>query len=181
MMHSDMLRLISAALAVFILASSQPIWAMSCAELLGDLAGHSDKKAEPVMDAPLIEWLEAKSLTLQNDYRTHGRYSEACGLLAFDAAELLTMAGESPSIGTYTGREIRISGLIDNESLVPPRYEGRVSWGAHVVAINNGYVYDPMVGKPVSLSEYPMLAFGTNDVKLKIRLDTDYIKDPLAE
>ncbi len=103
----------------------------------------------------VIEYLRKKHHTLKNDYRTEdGKYSEHCGLIAIDIAELLLQGGERPSLKSVRGDEVRESSFIHNRSLVPKIYEGRVSWGGHTVCAVGDTVFDPMVGKPMNAEDY---------------------------
>lgn len=132
--------------------------------------GSREKHEEP---SSISRYLAQKHETLKNDYKTpDGKFMESCGLLALDAAKALIDDGKMPYTVAFLGKETPNPYVRTNAWLVPQQFGGRVSWGAHVVCVCDGFVYDPMVGVPISLETYAQDVFGTKEVKMEI-LDTE--------
>lgn len=109
-----------------------------------------------------------KSLELTNDY------SDSCTMVAVEIAERLLSKGKIPSILKIQGN------LVDNVNtapITPKRFGGRIIWGAHIVCSENGFIYDPMIGKkPVCLEDYCKIAF-EGEVEMEISIGPDKIKE----
>jgi hypothetical protein len=123
----------------------------------------------------VLDYLAEKNKTLVKDYRTpDDNYSESCSLIAKNIAKTLVKEGKKPRIISVTGK--RIPNSSNRESLQPVQYAGRVSWGAHVVCVCDGLVYDPMIGRPLPLEEYAHEAFGC-DVEIETLISEDEIEE----
>ncbi|OGY91653.1 MAG: hypothetical protein A3B31_02995 [Candidatus Komeilibacteria bacterium RIFCSPLOWO2_01_FULL_53_11] len=124
-------------------------------------------------DAPEVTaFLDAMNTRLANDYATpDGRHSESCTLIACDLARKFLAVGKRPYL-------ISIHGELD-KPLRPVRYEGRVTWGGHVVCGCDGFIYDPMVGHPIAEEAYAKEAFG-REVAMTISVPTDRIEEFVA-
>lgn len=108
--------------------------------------------------SPVTDYLNRKHQILRNDYRTEdGKHAESCTLIACDIAKLFLEGGEKPSLLSVRGE--LLSDGINNRSLVPKIYKGRIRWGGHVVCTNGETVFDPMVGKPMNKEEYAREVF----------------------
>lgn len=126
---------------------------------------------------PVMDYLRKKHQTLKKDYRTEdGKYSEHCGLIAIDIAELLLQGGERPSLKSVRGDEVRESGFVHNRSLVPKIYEGRVSWGGHTICAVGDTIFDPMVGEPMNAEDYRREVF-TEPVNLEDQVPEEFMKE----
>lgn len=127
---------------------------------------------------PLVmDYLSKKHQTLKNDYRTEdGKYSEHCGLISIEIAELLLQEGERPSLNFVRGNEVKESGLIHNRPLLPKIYEGRVSWGVHIVCAVGNTILDPMVGKPMNAEDYRREVF-TEQVNLEDAIPEEFMEE----
>ncbi len=131
----------------------------------------NENKLETIPNS-VLDFLSQKHQELLDDYKTpDGKHSNSCSLIAGEVAELLLKDGKRPSIMTIIKR---------NDALVPVQYGGRVKWGGHTVCVAEGLVFDPMVGRPVPLSEYPMVAFGT-EVEMNTHVSEDKIEEYLSK
>jgi hypothetical protein len=108
------------------------------------------------MTAPLFESMNGY---LREDYRDESElgYSSSCTLVAIELAKKLAEEGRNPQIFTITGAVTDSVG--NTKALVPKVYEGRITWGAHVVCVADGVVYDPMLSTPLPVEEYLTEAF----------------------
>ncbi len=132
-------------------------------------------------ESSVLSYLAEKNRTLINDYKTpDGNYAESCGLIAIDIARLLLKEAKQPSIMSVNGKRVDNPAIIANEPLVPVQYNGRVKWGGHTVCVCDGLVYDPMIGKPVSIEQYAHEAFGA-EIEMKITVTEDRISDFVKE
>lgn len=52
-----------------------------------------------------------------------------------------------------------------------PQTLKRTQWGGHVVCVESGIAYDPILPEPVPLEEYPEIAFGAG---VKVNQDETY-------
>ena len=105
----------------------------------------------------LMDLFTSKRERLKNDYRdASGEYSDSCTLVAVELAKLLIAEGGNPRILTIRGEQREDGNRV---SLVPVPYEGRVTWGAHVVCELDGIVYDPMLESPLPIEDYVQTAF----------------------
>ena len=128
----------------------------------------NNNEEEP--DNSVLNYLVEKNKTLINDYHTpDGNYSESCSLIAVDIAKILLNEGKKSEIVFITGKNA-------NESLGPKQYNGRVSWGGHVVCVCEGMIYDPMIGKPLLIEEYINEAFDS-----EIKMETIVTKNKIEE
>jgi hypothetical protein len=137
----------------------------------------SPEIAEKVSEIPksVLEYLKEMGLNLKNDYRTKdGKYIESCSLIAADIAKLLLAENMSPYLMSIRGQK-KDDG-INRTSLVPKAYDGRVTWGAHVVCCVDGLVLDPMIGEPKTIDEYSRMAF-ENQAECKIEIPTEKIEE----
>ena len=125
------------------------------------------------------DYLVTKHQSLGDNYTCvdDRRYAESCILIAGEVAQLLLAQGLEPRIVIFSPR-------LDTErwpeSLRPlPYRKNRVRWGAHAVCCAGDMVFDPMLGEPVSLADYPRRAFGT-DVSMKLVVPPEKMRDYLA-
>ena len=103
-----------------------------------------------------MELYSSKHEHLRNDYKDKsGEYSASCTAVAVDLSRALEREGVEPHILIIRGEKIDTG----RETLVPTAYEGRVTWGAHVVCEADGVVYDPMLVSPLIIDEYLKTAF----------------------
>lgn len=141
---------------------------------LGRFSGESDKEMHL---AGILNYLREKHATLKNDYKMpSGQGAEACGLIAANVAKMFVTMGEKPMLLGINPRKVAEGGRAGGESLEPRIYEGRVSWGGHVVCVNHDIVYDPMVGEPKGLSEYKETIF-TEPVESEVLVSADDIEN----
>jgi|GEM_PF-1720004 len=126
--------------------------------------------------SPTLAYLFAKNESLKNNYTTpDGKYAESCAAIAYDIAGLLLLEGKKPTIVSVEGKTDNPR-IRHNAPLVPIRYKGAVTWGGHQICVCGSLVYDPMVGEPVHIEEYPNVAFGT-DVDMETLVSEDEIED----
>ncbi len=140
------------------------------------------KKTDIEREDPILAYFDSKGKFLANDYSStpDGNYVDSCTLIALDMARLLLEAGKRPSIMTVVGERVMNPAFVTHKTLVPVQYQGRVKWGSHVVCVCEGLVYDPMIGKPVSIETYAHQAFGV-DVVMETMVSEDRIVDYLKE
>ena len=97
----------------------------------------------------ILEYLRRKHQTLRNDYHTpDGIYYESCTELACDVAKLSLKEGIKPSLLSVRGETLPDG--VNTKTLVPKLFEGRVTWGGHVVCAKGDIILDPMVGNPMT-------------------------------
>lgn len=133
-------------------------------------------KTEEIKD-PVLMYLSEKSEALVNAYKApDSNYTESCALIAENIAKMLLQSGKRPEIIFISGKRKDSSDIITNEPLKPLSYEGRVTWGAHIVCLCDGLVYDPMIGHTVPLEEYAHKAFGA-DVEIRTVVTKDRIEE----
>jgi hypothetical protein len=127
---------------------------------------------------PLVNvWMKEMFQSLANDYlKPDGRHVEHCGLIALSTAERLMVYGKAPEIIMYGGKRVGGGSL----TLAPIRYAGRVKWGGHQVAAAEGLIYDPMLGYPVKIEDYPRAAFGNIEVVIEERKNATWIRWALS-
>jgi hypothetical protein len=127
------------------------------------------------MSFPKAEsFLATKARTLSHDYRNEHGQLEHCGLLAMDVARLILQEGGHPSM--YSIRGSVIDSVGNRKSLTPKQYNGSIIWGGHTVCENQGLIYDPMVGRPVPLSQYLEETF-TEPVTGEVSIPSNKIED----
>lgn len=139
-----------------------------------------EAESEPTVEAYMIR----KNRSLGNNFKMEsGLHSDSCALIAFDIAFSLIEAGRTPTIGSLRGREIRDNSYIRNETLVPRRFEGRVTFGGHTICICDGEVYDPMVSEtPIPVERYLEEAFTNEGIEFDpLYLTAEYIQERLTE
>jgi hypothetical protein len=111
--------------------------------------------------SPVEIFLQERRKSLELDYRTpDGEYAESCTGIAVDVARLLIAEGKHPELMRAQGLLVPGSTL-NHYSVYPKQYNGRLPWGAHIFCAADGMAYDPLVGKPVSLLDYPQEVFMT--------------------
>jgi hypothetical protein len=88
-------------------------------------------------------------------------YPDDCVKHACMLAEVLFAEGKKPWIARMRDVRQTASGVFHGP-LTPTRLAGRKgpTWTTHYVACEGDVVYDPLVGKPVAIAEYAVLAFG---------------------
>lgn len=98
-----------------------------------------------------VEYLEKKFHELDDDYK-----GAHCALIAKQVADLIKTEGGKPKFLSIFGRRLD---SINTGTMKPKRYQGRVAWGGHTVCESGGYIYDPLVGKPLPREEYLATVF----------------------
>ena len=127
-----------------------------------------ERKTQENLESSALAYMKEKNKTLVNDYRTPDNNNvESCSEIAVDIAKILLDEGKRPIIVSVTNKE--------DGYLVPRQYEGRVKWGAHKICVCDGFVYDPMVGEPMSIEEYRDKVF-ENEVELEIKVAEDEVE-----
>lgn len=104
-------------------------------------------------------YLQRMSNILVDNYKINGRPAE-CARIAIDIAKIIISKGGNPQI-------INIKSKIINpetrqpKNIVPRRYvnSGQVRWIDHTVCENNGLIYDPLIGFPISKENYLISTF----------------------
>lgn len=94
-------------------------------------------------------------------------------------ADILIQCGEKPSVFAVRGDEVKESGMIQNKALVPKIYQGRVSWGGHVVCAVGDFNYDPMVGEVMDKESYKNEVF-TVPIDLTEAFSSQTLKEMLS-
>jgi hypothetical protein len=124
-----------------------------------------------------LDYLTKKHRTLINSYKTpDGRYSKHCGMIALEVGQRLLEEGKIPKIRMIrltidSPRHIRRTGLIPR--VFKDRwYEGG---GSHQVCCESELAYDPLLIKPVKVTDYSILMFGEN-LPLELMWDTEDIR-----
>ena len=130
-------------------------------------------KTERQMFSETLEYLKSKYEKLKDGYVCEEGGAESCILIAVDVARLILKEGGRPEIVSINGKKIDSS---NTKSIFPALYKGRVKWGAHMVCVNEGIVYDPMVGYPLELSEYLDTVF-SEPVDSVVRIPQERIVD----
>lgn len=126
---------------------------------------------------PVKDYLDRKHQIFRKDYRTEdGKYAESCSAMAIDIAELLLQDGEKPSLMSIRGDEVKKSCWEYNKPLVPKVYDGRISWGRHVVCALGDTILDPMVGKPMKAEDYRREVF-TEPVNIEEAVSAEFIEE----
>lgn len=113
-----------------------------------------------ILPKSVSQYLSEKHKQIRNDYRDiEGKYSEQCGHIALDIAKLLLESEYKPYI-MEAKQEVQDDDFLKVIPLVPKIYKGRVKWSAHQVCCCNKLAFDPVIGKPVKISEYTKEIFG---------------------
>jgi len=103
------------------------------------------------------EYLERMHLELAEDYKLFGkRYPELCDVLGNLIAKKLLEEGKLPHL------ELILASTTRTKQIVPLRFNGRVSWGAHVVCISDQEAWDPVIGEPEPVHSYSNRLLGEN-------------------
>lgn len=108
-----------------------------------------------------VEYIKVKHETLKNNYlMPDGAYTEHCGFIALEISKLLIQENKRPRVILISGATIK-NGILEHTLLSPKQFNGEVKWGAHQVCFCNGYVYDPILNKPIQgLNNYLIEVFG---------------------
>jgi len=96
-------------------------------------------------------------------------YQDTCSQTASEILEALLTEGRDASLMVIQGT-LMADSQIDNETrelLLPKLYEG-LRWGVHIVAVADGFVYDPMLKRPLPQEAYSKEAFKNNVVETYI-------------
>ncbi|HEV7424961.1 MAG TPA: hypothetical protein VGQ46_01240 [Thermoanaerobaculia bacterium] len=119
------------------------------------------------MPRTAVEYLHEISSALD------GGYPGDCVTHACALADLLAAEGETPWIARLRDVQQLASGVFHGP-LTPLRLAGRKgpTWTTHYAACVADMVYDPLVGTPVAIAEYPIVAFG-RDIEVEQFLDTE--------
>jgi len=97
-----------------------------------------------------------------NQYmRTHLK-DDPTGFCIVFATQVRTRLTNERRRSSFLIFQDRIGGRLDYhfKILRPTLYKGKVSFGGHTVCISGRDIYDPLIGKIVSLQEYSASAFG---------------------
>lgn len=132
-----------------------------------------------IVPKTVTEYLYNKHETIVNDYKTpDGKYSEHCGLIALEIADLLIADGHTPSI-LEVKENFNENGFIHSKSLLPKIYEGRVSWGAHQICSCDGLIFDPILDRPIKTENYTKEVFG-EDIKTGVIFSPEETKEAVS-
>lgn len=134
-------------------------------------------KIDPKEIPELVDLMQRLHGYLVNDYLDEtGEHSHSCTVIAFDIAKVLIDHGLDPDILSIRGE---VTDEVGNRGAIQPKiYDGRISWGAHVVCRYAGKIYDPMLGEPMNEESYLLGTFD-RPVEATIAMDTDTIKERL--
>ena len=121
-------------------------------------APNSSSIASSGSESQALTYLREKAWTLR---RPGGTYDEWCSNIALQIAARLFKDGKYPSILQFSEADVE-TGILTFKELKPLLYEGRVSWGFHVVCQCDGLIYDPVLGDPISVQLYSIQMFGEN-------------------
>ena len=103
------------------------------------------------------EFLERMYHEIREDYKFRGvKYNDLCDALATTIGKKLILEGQMPHL------EKMIAPSTRTKKIVPVRFRGRVSWGLHVICVNNLEAWDPVLGSPIPLEDYPARLIGEN-------------------
>lgn len=120
------------------------------------------------------EYLKNEFVRLANDYKGEDGHLEECVRIAVKIAQSIIDEGGNPQFLTIKGKITNSAG--NTEILEPKRYNGRVKWPlSHTVCENNGMIYDPLVGKPLTQEEYLSTTF-SKPVEAEIDLTPDGVR-----
>jgi hypothetical protein len=124
--------------------------------------------------------LTAEKFIREASMAMEDRYAGDCVTHACRVAELLFVEGRSPWIGRIRHELREERGLI-HMPLIPRRYAGRIgsAWNTHYVACSGGEVFDPLVGTPMAIEDYPLAVFGLA-ITIETHLDVDATEAQLA-
>lgn len=101
------------------------------------------------------EFMERMHKELREDYKFRGvRYKDLCWALAVTIGKKLLDEGQSPHLEQIVAPSTR------TRQIVPVRFKGNVSWGAHVVCICNQNAWDPVLGSPEPCETYSQKLLG---------------------
>lgn len=105
-------------------------------------------------------YMERLHKHLTHDYKTVDGLAANCGEIAADIAILLTNAGEKPYLLSINASTEMVNGVKKYGEVMAKVYKekGR-SWGSHIVCVNEGVVYDPILETPLPLEEYLSTVF----------------------
>jgi hypothetical protein len=95
-----------------------------------------------------MEYLE----TVRQEIVQHKKYLFSCGLIAIDIAAILLKQAGDPVVVGLKGRPMDRAG--NSKPLVPKLLEGKVSWSAHLVCVESGLAFDPLVPEPIDFEHY---------------------------
>ena len=125
--------------------------------------------------ATVLDYLRKKHQTIVNCYKDEdGKFSESCGLIAIDIAELLQQEMLEPNIMIIPG-QIQNHGI----DLVPIIFKGKIEpWGAHQVCCCNGLAFDPILGFPIAIKDYTRAVFG-EEISMRIVITSEEIREIL--
>ena len=103
----------------------------------------------------VLEYIAKKNKHLQFCYRPEfGKEHDDCTIIAIKIREMLKKHG-------ITAKIIRFSKDGD-ELMRPVVFDRKIGLGYHDAVVANGLVYDPILPKPIVLSEYIDRVFGEN-------------------
>jgi len=132
---------------------------------------------EDLNNQPVLDYLKKQFEVLKNDYRTPDGHVQSCTLIACDVARLLIEEEKIPSIYKVLGK-LKDGSKYNRETLIPRLYEGRVEWGGHIVTVDEeNVVYDPMLGKSMSIDNYKQQAFLNNDIEMVENISSENVPE----
>ena len=103
----------------------------------------------------VLELFDKKHAQLRDGYRDEsGDFSDSSTLVALDIAEVLKNAGEDPSIVVIRGTQDLTNPYILRRETLQIKECGGLEWGAHVVCVSSGFVYDPILNTPMPFDSY---------------------------
>jgi hypothetical protein len=104
----------------------------------------------------VLSYFKNKHANLLHDYTVpDGSQNESCLLIAYEIASLLLAEHKKPYIAIMRKK--------DGSKLNPLTYKNKnVKWSNHTVCCLGEMVLDPILEKPVLISEYTQLLFGEN-------------------
>ena len=119
------------------------------------------------MNKELTSYFLEKRIHLLNNYSSNcGKYKDSCTMVAVGIAEILLDENKLSSIIIFSKKKGTLKPLVLNG----------ITWGAHVVCLFDGYVYDPLFEEPIKLHKYSKKLFG-EEVSFRVAVNETNIKE----
>jgi len=113
------------------------------------------------------DYMARKHASLGDSYRHEDRrYADSCFIIAREVEKRLKAEGRNPQLFWLRGQIC--DNMKNRELIVPKINDGKIVWAVHVVAVADNLVFDPMIGEPVAVREYPRIAFEGNPEMLPV-------------